>query len=89
MAHEQVLVAVVAAIPASIAAGAAWRSARHSKEAVSQTATTNGKKLGELVERVDRNVSVLQEAFLSHAADQTSHYREVADRRKEVTDGAD
>ena len=63
---------LLVAIPATIAATAAWRSARKNER---RTRTDNGETMGYLVERTDKTVRSLELRFNEHIMDSWLHRR--------------
>ncbi len=62
--------AFLTAIPASIVAGAAWRSAGKARKA---TATSNGMTAGEMIEETYEGVKELRTQVFTHVQDTRIH----------------
>ena len=67
---DPVAAAIVAAVPATIAAVAAWKSRN-------QTKTSNGHTLGQLVESIHDNMKQLIVRVDNHIDNATVHHKEV------------
>ena len=70
---DLIVSAAITAVPALLAAGAAWRASVNSKRTQREVHTTNGATLGEMVERLDRSADLTRRGLIRHLIDARGH----------------
>ena len=70
---DLIVSAAITAVPALLAAGAAWRAAVYTKRTSREVHTSNGSTLGEMVERLDRTVDLTRRALVKHLVEVRGH----------------
>ena len=76
---EAVVVAVIGAVPATIAAVGAFKGARRASATKAEVQTNHGMRAGEYLERIDTRVATLSDLVAQQATHQAELAQQLAD----------